>query len=54
MSPFAVRSVEGRPFVWKPLDTRDETGDPGVRPGDVILAVDGTPVPELMEKGRPL
>ena len=53
MSPFAIRSVEGRAFVWKQLDTKNETGDLGIQPGDVVLAVDGKPVSELMEEWRP-
>ena len=53
MSPVALRPVEGRPFVWKRLSTENDPVDIGVRPGDVILAVDGKPVSELMEEWRP-
>lgn len=52
MSPVAVRSVEGRPFVWKRLETKKELEEPGIRLGDVILAVGGRAVPDLLKEWR--
>ena len=53
IGPVAIRNVEGRPYVWKHLDTYTPVDESGVRTGDVILMVGGKRVEELLDAWRP-
>jgi len=60
MSPFAIRMVEGRPFIWRRFDLVHSSAElPGVaaedqlRFGDVIMKVGGRPVEELFSTASP-
>lgn len=58
--PFAIRMVEGKPFIWRRLDfvdSDDALPEAMARDqllfGDVILSVDGKPVEELFSAALP-
>lgn len=56
--PAHIRWIEGRPVVWRVVDAEpgDEpaSGSAGrLRFGDVILAIDGTPVDEVVAQWKP-
>lgn len=56
--PVGIRSIEGRPVIWRDLNTELSSGETevtanGLVYGDVILAVDGIPVSELIESWKP-
>jgi len=56
LPPFAIRMVEGRPFVWRRyvlIDSDAATGDDQLLFGDLITKVNGTPVKELFAAARP-
>lgn len=60
MPPFAIRMVEGKPYVWKRLDpVSDVPGPEGAPPvdglhlGDVIVAINGRPVEEIFDEASP-
>ena len=50
-----IRCVEGKPVVWKVLENggAGDEDENRLRLGDVILAVDGTPVDALFARWRP-
>jgi len=56
--PVGIRSIEGRPVVWRDreeglLSGETEVTANGLVYGDVILAVDGIPVSKLIESWKP-
>ena len=53
MPPFAIRIVEGKPFVWRRLEGTDTTPPDELQIGDVILAVDSKPVDKIFEEASP-
>ncbi len=58
-APFAIRSVEGKPIVWKKLVVnRSATGDTDVihgelEIGDVIVSINGRSIGELIDEWKP-
>ena len=56
--PVHIRSIEGLPVVWRESETGNadldtDSATVGLAFGDVILAVDGTPVNQLIESWSP-
>lgn len=56
--PVGIRSIEGRPVIWRDLNQElssreTEVTANGLVYGDVVLAVDGTPVSKLVESWEP-
>ncbi len=53
MVPVTLRLVEGKPYVWKELKAGQASGGIDIRPGDVVTAVNGQPIRQIVEAWRP-